>query len=119
MSVARLRALTHDGVSVGSFVAYVVEMSVARLRALTHLRAIMNYEISLSRNECCPFEGIDTAYGGLNEDAYSVEMSVARLRALTQAGSLRETKLRCVEMRVARLRALTHAVVKDVVDSSG
>ena len=91
-------------------------MSVARVRALTP--EISNAEAlrDISRNECCPCEGIDTAFFQLvrvitvrrNEccpcegiDTISigivvivhdkVEMSVARVRALTPADEL--TKL--------------------------
>ena len=60
-------------------------MSVARLRALTH-EIFLSVSISpLSRNECCPFEGIDTTLVSSGAShTILVEMSVARLRALTQ-----------------------------------
>ena len=61
MSVARLRALTQI-IFYEQFSKIVpVEMSVARLRALTlDVRPQITIVIRVSRNECGPFEGIDT-----------------------------------------------------------
>ena len=59
-------------------------MSVARLRALTHFRSEPKVKQAISRNECGPFEGIDTHTNASRAVLLNkVEMSVARLRALT------------------------------------
>ena len=59
MSVARWRALTHD-FEICTVGISNVEMSVARLRALTHMFIIVSSFSASRRNECGPFEGIDT-----------------------------------------------------------
>ena len=123
MSVARLRALTH------LLRTYLgppcpVEMSVARLRALTHRQIHIKVPLCVCRNECGPFEGIDTCQRISAFTHHSlVEMSVARLRALTHAGHKCHSNRGLVEMSVARLRALTphtflHNPVRILVEMS-
>ena len=60
MSVARLRALTPTMIIAPILTSSEVEMSVARLRALTLSIGISVKMILDRRNECGPFEGIDT-----------------------------------------------------------
>ena len=59
MSVARWRALTRDD-PLCAIDIFSVEMSVARWSALTHRTGHKIKKGFESRNECCPFEGIDT-----------------------------------------------------------
>ena len=59
MSVARVRVLTQ--VSFNRVIGIPkVEMSVARVRALTQKNGEYCERSTISRNECCPCEGIDT-----------------------------------------------------------
>ena len=85
MGVARLRALTQPFSTAGS-ASGSVEMGVARLRALTQLSPNQFCIEELSRNGCCPVEGIDTCLFLVCEGTViQVEMGVARLRALTHS----------------------------------
>ena len=70
MSVARLRALTREVVNFDAL-DVVVEMSVARLRALTLDELDLVEGDAISRNECGPFEGIDTPCFSLRQPCHS------------------------------------------------
>ena len=83
MSAARLRALTRDRFVVLDYIIC-VEMSAARLRALTRIHDDFYSSRIPGRNECGPFEGIDTFLLLSLAIHNLVEMSAARLRALTQ-----------------------------------
>ena len=93
-----------------------VEMKIAPFRALIHTwNANSRISSCLSRNEDCPFQGIDTLIH--RPPPYlcgTVEMKIAPIRALTQYHFHQNNQHNIVEMKVAPFRALTLVIVSSL-----